>query len=250
MPLRMQNLCKMAVPLAVSCHTAPLVTNVVWLFDSADSINLASTNLWQTDLAISLAIEKVVVVVVTTHLEGFLGSGMRLDWENFKEPRFVMASSDKNVSSILEKRTRWGVKGRLVIRVEKRSLKSLVNGRSSSVMRSIFDEVWCMRPWLRSPEAIGAVPTLSGTALGTPLRRCASVVEEIVGGEDGSRETLGRGVAVELAWWDRLPVEVVVRNEGVDVEPMLAKLASAVEVRSRAREAKDRRLLLWERLAE
>lgn len=53
----------------------------------------------------------------------------------------MIASSDRKVSSTLEKRTRCGVKGKLVTSVENRSLKSLVNGRSSSVMRRIFDEV-------------------------------------------------------------------------------------------------------------
>ena len=31
-----------------------------------------------------------------------------------------------------------------MIKVEKRSLKSRVKGRSSSVMRNILDEVWCI----------------------------------------------------------------------------------------------------------
>jgi hypothetical protein len=192
MPLRTQNRCRIAVPFAVSCHTAPFVMNVVWLFDSADSINLASTNLWQTDRAISLAIEKVVVVVVTTHLDGFLGSGMRFDWENLREPKFVIASSDKNVSSILEKRTRCGVNGRLVMSVENRSLKSFVKGRSSSVMRNIFDDVWCMRPWFRSFVDMGAV--------GTPLLLCDASADVVVsGGDEGNRDMLGREVGAEFA---------------------------------------------------
>ena len=39
--------------------------------------------------------EKVVVVVVVTILDGSFGSGMRLDWENFRDPKLLMASSDK-----------------------------------------------------------------------------------------------------------------------------------------------------------
>lgn len=113
-----------------------------------------------------------MVVVVTTHLAGFLGSGIRLDWENFREPRLVMASSDRKVSSTREKRTRWGVSGRLVTRVEKRSLKSRVKGRSSSVMRRILDEVWCILPLFLSGVGIGATDVLdrgSWAGSGTPL---------------------------------------------------------------------------------
>ena len=69
---------------------------------------------------------------------------MRLDWENLREPRLLIASSDVNVCSTLWKRTRWGVRGRLTIKVEKRSLKSRVNGRSSSVMRRSREDVWCI----------------------------------------------------------------------------------------------------------
>lgn len=91
---------------------------------STDSMNLASRNFWQTERAISFAIEKVVVVVVVTTRDESLGSGMRLDWENLREPRLVMASSEVNVKSIILKRTRWGVSGSETMRVEKRSLKS------------------------------------------------------------------------------------------------------------------------------
>lgn len=52
-----------------------------------------------------------------------------------------MASSEVKVSSALEKRYRCGVSGRLATRVANRSLKSLVKGRSSSVMRNILDDV-------------------------------------------------------------------------------------------------------------
>jgi hypothetical protein len=128
---------------------------------SADSINLASRKRWQTDRAISRAIEKVVVVVVVTILEGSLGSGIRLDWENFSDPRLLMASSDKNECSTLVSRTRCPASGRLTTNVAKRSLKSyegkilalqsnirsisavftLVNGLSSEVMRNKREDV-------------------------------------------------------------------------------------------------------------
>jgi hypothetical protein len=80
--------------------------------------------------------EKVVVVVVVTILEGSFGSGMRFDWENLREPRLVRASSVVKVCSTFVKRTRWGVKGKLTINVEKRSLRSC-KGRRVSGERSI-----------------------------------------------------------------------------------------------------------------
>ena len=52
---------------------------------------------WQTDRAISFAMENVVVVVVVTIREGSLGSGMRFDCENFKDPRLLIASSEVKV---------------------------------------------------------------------------------------------------------------------------------------------------------
>jgi hypothetical protein len=39
--------------------------------------------------------ENVVVVVVVTILEGSFGSGIRFDCENLREPRLLIASSDK-----------------------------------------------------------------------------------------------------------------------------------------------------------
>lgn len=112
----------MCIPFGVSCHTELFELKSVLL--STDSTNLASKNLEHTDLAISFAIEKVVVVVVVTIRDGSFGSGMRFDCENFREPKLVMASSVVKVCSILEKRTRCGVSGKLTIKVEKRSLKS------------------------------------------------------------------------------------------------------------------------------
>lgn len=73
----------------------------------------------------SLAMEKVVVVVVVTILDGSLGSGMRFDWENLREPRLLMASSDKKVYSTFVRRTRWADSGsKLTMSVENKSLKS------------------------------------------------------------------------------------------------------------------------------
>ena len=50
--------------------------------------------------------ENVVVTVVVIMLEGLLGSRMRLAWENLRELRLLMASSDRKVYSILINRTR------------------------------------------------------------------------------------------------------------------------------------------------
>lgn len=85
----------------------------------------ASTKRWQMDLAMSFAMEKVVVVVVVTILEGSLGSGMRFDCENFSEPRLLMASSERKVYSTFDNRTRCAERGsRLTMRVANKSLKS------------------------------------------------------------------------------------------------------------------------------
>lgn len=83
------------MPLGVSCQTALL--ELKSFLPSADSMNLASRNFWQTERAISFAIEKVVVVVVVTIREGSFGSGMRFDCENLSDPRFVTASSEVKV---------------------------------------------------------------------------------------------------------------------------------------------------------
>ena len=69
--------------------------------------------------------EKVVVVVVVTIREGSFGSGMRFDCENLREPRLLIASSERKVCSTLVNRTLWADNGsRLTTSVEKRSLKS------------------------------------------------------------------------------------------------------------------------------
>jgi hypothetical protein len=82
-----------------------------------------------------------VVVVVVTIREGSLGSGIRLDWENLSDPRLFMASSDKNEWSTRVNRTRWDANGKLTTNVANKSLKSLVNGLSSLVMRNKREEV-------------------------------------------------------------------------------------------------------------
>jgi hypothetical protein len=85
------------MPLGVSCHTAFLRGKDGVGFASEGSTKRASMKRWQTDLAISFAIEKVVVVVVVTILEGSFGSGIRFDWENLRDPRLLIASSDVKV---------------------------------------------------------------------------------------------------------------------------------------------------------
>lgn len=50
--------------------------------------------------------EKVVVEVETTVPDGLLGSGIRFDWVSLRLPRLWIASSARNVCSILMKRTR------------------------------------------------------------------------------------------------------------------------------------------------
>ena len=76
--------------------------------------------------------EKVVVVVVVTIREGSLGSGIRLDWENFRDPRLLIASSDKNEWSTLVNLMRCGASGKLTTRVANRSWKSFSGIRSMS----------------------------------------------------------------------------------------------------------------------
>jgi hypothetical protein len=71
-----------------------------------------------------LAIEKVVVVVVVTMREGSLGSGIRFDWENLRDPKLLIASSEVKVWSYLVKRTRWESNFKLTIKVENKSMKS------------------------------------------------------------------------------------------------------------------------------
>lgn len=120
-----------------------------------------------------------------------------------------------------------------MIRAENRSLRSLANGRSSSVMRRVLDEVRCMGTWVRSFVNIGVVP-LSEAAIATWLRLCARFIEGRSDGEDGKQEKLGLEAVAELAWFERLMVEVAVRREGVDNTPKLGTLANADEVRTLA----------------
>ena len=111
-------------------------------------MNRASRNLWQMDRAISLVIEKVVVVVVVTILDGSFGSGMRFACENLRDPRLLMASSDKNVCWMRVKRTRWEPRGsKLTMSVEKRSLKSY-----NRVLRLENSVLWLMCREIFVPE--------------------------------------------------------------------------------------------------
>ena len=134
MPFLEQKRSKTVSPLDVNCHTEPFIVYVGCSLPSADSMNLASKNLWHIDRAMSLAMEKVVVVVVVTMRDGSLGSGIRFDCENLREPRLLMASSDKNVCSILVNLTRWAPNGnKLTIKVEKRSLKSYTHELATEI---------------------------------------------------------------------------------------------------------------------
>ncbi|KAG9533513.1 RGS-domain-containing protein, partial [Aureobasidium melanogenum] len=63
------------------------LVDAVALTEASENAHTLRENLLQTVRAISLAMEKVVVVVVVTILEGSFGSGMRLDWENLSDPR-------------------------------------------------------------------------------------------------------------------------------------------------------------------
>jgi hypothetical protein len=115
----------MQMPLGVNCHTELFIVYTCWYRPSADSMNLASRNLWHIERAMSLAIEKVVVVVVVTMRDGSFGSGIRLDCENLRDPRLLMASSERKVCSTFVNRTRCAESGnKLTINVENRSLKS------------------------------------------------------------------------------------------------------------------------------
>lgn len=124
MPFRKQKRSRICMPFGVNCHTDPFKVNSFPCFPSADSINRASRNRWQTERAISLAMEKVVVVVVVTILDGSFGSGIRLDCENLRDPRLLIASSERKECSIRVRRTRCTASGRLTTNVENRSLKS------------------------------------------------------------------------------------------------------------------------------
>jgi hypothetical protein len=88
-----------------------------------------------------------------------------------------MASSEVKVKSIMRNRTRCGLSGSDTINVEKRSLKSLVNGRSSSVMRRRREEVWCiLRFGLAGSESEDA-SSESGVRLRLGGADCRGVVE-------------------------------------------------------------------------
>lgn len=70
-----------------------------------------------------------------------------------------------------------------------------------------------------------------------------------ISGEVGERGRLGR-MPEETECLDKLPDEVADRRLGVELVPRAARLAKAFEVFSRAREARERLLLLWVRLVE
>lgn len=64
------------------------------------------------------------------------------------------------------------------------------------------------------------------------------------------RDKLGRDKPVEVVYLDRLPDDVAERRLGDEAVPKEAKLAKALEVFSRASDARERRLLLAVRLRE
>jgi len=68
-------------------------------------------------------------------------------------------------------------------------------------------------------------------------------------GDVGERGRLGRPRAAADCF-ERLPDELAVRKDGVDVTPIDVKLANALDVFSLANDANDRRLLLCVMLSE
>lgn len=80
--------------------------------------------------------------------------------------------------------------------------------------------------------------------------RCLTSVDGSSDGDVGDRGRLGLGEVELLACLERLPEDVALRKEGVEFVLMVVRFARAVDVFSRAREASDRRLRLWETLLE
>ena len=149
----------------------------------------------------------------------------------------MIASSDKNVSSTLVNLTRCAVRGRLVIKVENRSLKSLVNGRSSSVIRNILEDVWCIL--LLATLSVVDMEVVVGECV--PLSVAVGTVT--VGGEVILRAKEGRNVKAALEdLVVKLPDEVAERKDGVDDVDILARLTTLSLAEANA--ARDLLLLL------
>ncbi len=89
---------------------------------------------------------------------------------------------------------------------------------------------------------------LSSAAIGFPLLLllCIDGRSEV----DGDRAYPGRTLEELLALLERLLDDEALRRVGEVGVPIAARLARAVDVRSRARAASERRLRFWERLVE
>lgn len=110
--------------------------------------------------------------------------------------------------------------------VEKRSLKSLVNGRSSFVIRSILDEVWCI---------FETAITFPGPAVVLSTWRTSSS-----GGQVLFRGQAGRLCGVQFTCLSRLPKDATECRDGAILVPILAMPTTL----SLASDAKDLLLLL------
>lgn len=85
---------------------------------------------------------------------------------------------------------------------------------------------------------------------GTPLALRICAVAGRLAGDVGDRGKLGRTGPVAVDCLERLPDDVAERRPGVEVVPMEAKLAKALDVFSLAKAARERLLLFVERLME
>lgn len=112
--------------------------------------------------------------------------------------------------------------------VEKRSLKSLVKGRSSFVIRNILDEVWCI---------FETAVAFSGPIVAVLLSLWRTSRS---GGQVLFRGQAGLVCGVEAACLSKLPNEATECRDGVILVPMLAMPTTL----SLASDAKDLLLLL------
>lgn len=171
-----------------------------------------------------------------------------------------MASSEVKEWSYFVNLTRCESNFKLTIKVENKSMKSFVKGRSSSVIRNSLEDVWCI---LDVGAADPASDCCSDSRDGMRWRVCRrlsieSAEKSIYAGLDCSLLVLPSdnggvsGLTPPISWmliWDglrecfeRLPAEADVRSEELVVLPIAERLARALEVFSRAKAANDRRL--------
>ena len=129
-----------------------------------------------------------------------------------------------------------------------------MKGLSSSVIRRILEDVWCILPSRLSEAGIdGSVTVLfldSGLgSAGTPLtlRDRAAACSSC---DVGERAVVAREAPADTNCLDRLPDDVAERRLGVELVPSEARLAKALDVFSRASDARDLLLLLCVRLVE